>query len=590
MRTSRPARRCKWRAFLGYGALLALLLVVLAWASPAQALTLPVGGYQSQPTVAASLFETAAVKADGSLWIWGEAILSHDTGLLVPTSVGADTDWTAVSADGIVVALKSDGSLWAVDYPAGDGSDEAISGGSIAAVRLGTGNDWTHVSGGVVVALALKSDGSLWALETDWDTKLPVSTRLGVDTDWATVSDAGAYSFAIKNDGSLWTVLREEEYVDEDDFENYETIVSWVVARIGADADWATVSGGANSAVAIRTDGSLWTITHHRDYELDPVSGDLEYRDWHTVERVGTDGDWVTAATSGDHWLAVKADGTLWTWGQNSSGELGDGTTDDKDEPVRLGSSNKWRAVVAGSRYSLALKADGTLWAWGDNLAGQLGDGSFGTERHEPVQVLDGVSVPAWPGDQGAPATFPDVAGSPYEAAIRDLAGRGVVGGFEDGTFRPDMPVSRQQFAKMIVKALALPVTGSEVCPFTDVAAQMGADPLYPSKYVSVCAVHGITQGKTATTFSPESDITREQLITMAVRAAAPPDPPTDYVPSFSSAQFSLEQHCRNARKAEYAGLLDGLQGLGRSYDLGASSNRGECAQILFNLLKITES
>ena len=97
----------------------------------------------------------------------------------------------------------------------------------------------------------------------------------------------------------------------------------------------------------------------------------------------------------------------------------------------------------------------------------------------------------------------------------------------------------------MIVKTLGYSVTGSEVCPFVDVAAQSGSDPFYPSKYVAVCALHGITTGKTATTFDPGSTITHQQLITMVARAAGLPDPPAGYTPPFTAAQFSLGRSLR---------------------------------------------
>jgi hypothetical protein len=188
-------------------------------------------------------------------------------------------------------------------------------------------------------------------------------------------------------------------------------------------------------------------------------------------------------------------------------------------------------------------------------------------------------------GEPLGPGEFSDVAGSPYETAIYDLADRGIITGFEDHTFRPDNPVSRQQFAKMIVKTLDLAVTGSEVCPFADVGGAVGTDPFYPDKYVAVCAAHGITQGKTASTFAPYDNITRQQLISMVARAADLPEPPSDYVPPFAEGQFYPTEHYQNARKAAYAGLLDGLQGMGPSYNFFAASTRGECAQLLYNLL-----
>ena len=184
--------------------------------------------------------------------------------------------------------------------------------------------------------------------------------------------------------------------------------------------------------------------------------------------------------------------------------------------------------------------------------------------------------------------SFPDVPATHANyVAISDLASRGIIGGYANGNFGPGDPVTRQQFAKMIVKTLGLPVSGLEVCPFTDVAAQLGTDPLYPSKYVAVCAARGITQGKTATTFAPTENITRQQLISMVVRGAGLADPPADFVPPFTVGQFSLSEHYLNARKAAFAGLLNGLQGVGPGYSFMSVANRGECAQILYNLWKM---
>jgi hypothetical protein len=166
---------------------------------------------------------------------------------------------------------------------------------------------------------------------------------------------------------------------------------------------------------------------------------------------------------------------------------------------------------------------------------------------------------------------------------------RSIVSGFEDGTFRPNAEVTRQQFAKMIVNTLALTVTGAEVCPFTDVEVQTGRDPFYPSKYVAVCANEGITVGRSSTMFAPGDKITHQQLITMIARAADLPDPPAGYTPSFTQAQFSIADHYQNARKAAHAGLLDGLQGVGPSFDFLAPSARGECAQLLYRLLLVSQ-
>ncbi len=159
-----------------------------------------------------------------------------------------------------------------------------------------------------------------------------------------------------------------------------------------------------------------------------------------------------------------------------------------------------------------------------------------------------------------APASaFPDVpAGHPYAGAIDEMATRGVVNGYQNGDFGPDDEVFRQQFAKMIVLALELPVSEADVCYFTDVDHDLSpVDPLFPDNYVAVCAQNGITIGVSEYLFAPYADITRAQLITMVARAAGLPYAPASYSPPF--ADFD-PGHYPYARDAAWAGLLAGRQ------------------------------
>ncbi|HLA82769.1 MAG TPA: S-layer homology domain-containing protein [Thermoleophilia bacterium] len=267
----------------------------------------------------------------------------------------------------------------------------------------------------------------------------------------------------------------------------------------------------------------------------------------------------LTALTSSSGYLTLLDPSTP-SISSRYSHQIGDYVTATSNEPAEI----QHMPTQTGTYYILVDVAGGIF---AKNFPYQLSI-STGGEPPEP------------------PGEFSDAAGSPYETAIYELADRGIIAGFEDGTFRPNDPVSRQQFAKMIVKTLGISVTGSEVCPFVDVGSAAGSDPFYPNKYVAVCATHGITQGKTPTTFAPYDNITRQQLISMVARAAGLPEPPADYAPPFAEGQFYPAEHYLNARKAAYAGLLDGLQGMGPSYNYFAASTRGECAQLLYNLLQ----
>ena len=88
-----------------------------------------------------------------------------------------------------------------------------------------------------------------------------------------------------------------------------------------------------------------------------------------------------SAISAGDGYsIALKTDGTLWTWGYNADGQLGDGTRTDKSKPVLIGTD--YSMIFAGSRHVLALKKNGTLWAWGSNGFGQIGDATTADKKH----------------------------------------------------------------------------------------------------------------------------------------------------------------------------------------------------------------
>jgi hypothetical protein len=187
---------------------------------------------------------------------------------------------------------------------------------------------------------------------------------------------------------------------------------------------------------------------------------------------------------------------------------------------------------------------------------------------------------------------FSDVSiSNSYFMAIYELSLRGVIGGFPNGTFKPSSTVTRQQYAKMLVKALGLTVTGSEVCPFGDVADHEGSDPLYPAKYVAVCAQRGIIQGKTAKIFAPYDNVTRYQAVTMAVRACDSVDrgllntPPSTYTSTWDPALNAA--HGQNARLAEYNGLLAGIPI--SQLNPQSAMTRGEIAQLLWNLVQLLD-
>ncbi|GAB1692584.1 Ig-like domain-containing protein [Krasilnikovia sp. M28-CT-15] len=149
-----------------------------------------------------------------------------------------------------------------------------------------------------------------------------------------------------------------------------------------AAVSWRSVEAGFLNTCATRTDGTLWCWGANRRGEL----GDGTTIARSTPVQVGTATTWDTVSAGHSHTCATRTEGTLWCWGDNSYGQLGDGTTTRRDTPVQIGAGDTWNAVSAGDAHTCATRAEGTLWCWGDNYDGELGDGT-NTSRYTPVQV-----------------------------------------------------------------------------------------------------------------------------------------------------------------------------------------------------------
>ncbi|CAM3455025.1 hypothetical protein FLLO111716_11605 [Flavobacterium longum] len=148
---------------------------------------------------------------------------------------------------------------------------------------------------------------------------------------------------------------------------------------------WKEVYPGWQHTTAMRSDGTLWGWGQNYWGQLGV--GSTTPAEFHTPIQISTDTDWNKVAVGTAHTLAIKSNGTLWGWGINSNGELGDGTGVAKYTPTQIGTENDWAAVSAGNGHSMALKSDGSLWVWGGNSHGQIGYGEIDDEVLSPQQV-----------------------------------------------------------------------------------------------------------------------------------------------------------------------------------------------------------
>jgi M6 family metalloprotease-like protein len=143
-----------------------------------------------------------------------------------------------------------------------------------------------------------------------------------------------------------------------------------------------TLEAGYGHSISVHPDGTAWDWGWNQDGQL----GDGTSTNRNGPVRAGSLTGVIEAGAGVFHSAALRSDGTVWTWGGNSKGQLGDGTTASRSTPGAVSSLSGIVAVVAGFSHGLALKSDGTVWAWGDNTSGQLGDGTT-VDRPVPVQV-----------------------------------------------------------------------------------------------------------------------------------------------------------------------------------------------------------
>jgi alpha-tubulin suppressor-like RCC1 family protein len=331
------------------------------------------------------------------LYSWG---LNSDGGLgsgtttttSSPVQVGSLTNWRQVSAWRQTMAIKTDGTLWACGY---NGNGELGLGNTVnysSPIQVGTDNKWKIVvaSDGGAATAAIKTDGTLWTWGYNGAGELGLGNivnysspmQVGSDNKWKSVSMGTQSVAAIKTDGTLWTWGNN----DRGGLGLGDTTNRSSPTEVGGNY-WATVSMGNRRMTAIKTDGTLWTCGYNsNDGELGIGISSPSYS---SPVQIGTLNDWKMVSSAEYSTLCIKTNGTLWAWGYNGVGQLGNNQRISYRSPIQIGSLSNWKSVsFAGfsPTVAMAIKTDGTLWAWGSNFYGGLGLSNL-VNYSSPVQV-----------------------------------------------------------------------------------------------------------------------------------------------------------------------------------------------------------
>ena len=345
------------------------------------------------------LFIPRALFSSGGLWIWGQnapyGMLGNNTTVNNSSpvqTIAASTNWKQVGSGTYSTgAIKTDGTLWLWGWNSyGQLGDNTTSNKSSPVQTIAAGTNWKLVSCGQDQTAAIKTDGTLWLWGRGIAGQLGDNTIVGKSSpvqtiaagaNWQQISSGDSFIGAIKTDGTLWT-WGSNAFGQLGD--NTTVSKSSPIQTISGGTNWNQVASGGNSIGAIKSDGTLWTWGYNAYGQL----GDNTIV-WKSspIQTIAGGTNWKQVSCH-FQMVAIKTNGTLWTWGRNVDGDLGDNTTSNKSSPVQtIAGGTNWKLAACGNYISAAIKTDGTLWTWGNDIYGALGDGTP-FNKSSPVQTM----------------------------------------------------------------------------------------------------------------------------------------------------------------------------------------------------------
>lgn len=290
------------------------------------------------------------------------------------------------------VAQKTDGSLWAWGNNLNGQLGNGTTTWSNIPVHITGLTDVKELAGGGHHTVALQNDGTVWAWgsnnngqlgsgdTTPSDTPVQVNGLEGVKA----IAAGQAHTVAINHDDTVlaWGGNLNGQLGDGTTVQRNSPVTVSSLTEVKA------ITAGDSHTVALKQDGTVWTWGYNFFGQLG--NGSQVQKSDTPVQVTGLS-EVIAISAAGNFNIALEADGTVWTWGINDFGQLGNGDSTNSNVPVQVKSSDSSnfahvKLIKAGRYHGLAVKDDDTVWAWGLNNFGQLGDGSL-TNRNVPVQV-----------------------------------------------------------------------------------------------------------------------------------------------------------------------------------------------------------
>jgi alpha-tubulin suppressor-like RCC1 family protein len=342
----------------------------------------------------------------GVLWAWGfntdgrlgtDDIISRSTPV---QTISGGTNWRSIAVQGFSAGIKTDGTLWLWGNAAdGELGNNDVTNKSSPVQTISGGTNWKSISVGCCHAAAIKEDNTLWLWgrgslgqlgnDSNLSQSSPVQTISG-GTNWKQVSVAQLHSASIKRDGTLWLWGADSAGRLGNECNIYtgpDRGISSPIQTVSGGTNWKVVSSALGTTAGIKTDGTLWIWGGNT---FGDVGDNTRINRSSPVQTIAEGTTWRQISLGACNALGIKTDGTLWIWGEGASGRLGNANFTSQSSPVQtISGGTNWRQAVVSSTHTAAIKTDGTLWAWGAASSGQLGT-PLKVNRSSPVQTVSG--------------------------------------------------------------------------------------------------------------------------------------------------------------------------------------------------------
>ena len=345
-------------------------------------------------SVAAGLKFTCGVRHDGAMYCWGDNAekqlgMNPTQGVILAPTQLAGSRWQAVAAgQNHACALDSSGLLTCWGRADSGQLGKVLSGGQLPVngqIVQPADSDWAAVAAGAYQTCARKQDNTLWCWGQNFSGQLGLGvsgpqeadTPTKVADDVTLLAVGPSHACAIKSDTTLWCWGSNSD----GQIGSGSSTTAFAPTQVG-NTGVVDVAAGGSHTCAIYGDGSLACWGGNDVGQLGDGTTSKK-----NVPTPVPGNDWALVAVGASHTCAIKTDGTLWCWGDNASGELGDGTLLGHIRPAQVKSvAGAWSALSLGNGHSCGVLSTGSLYCWGDNSRGEIGDGTL-TLRKEPTLV-----------------------------------------------------------------------------------------------------------------------------------------------------------------------------------------------------------